>query len=64
MGREARTGAGDDRVLKFLPASHQNVGEQPGTRLASSTAVQSYLNNSRAVLTGLVGKPPAAIVLP
>jgi hypothetical protein len=33
-------------------------------RIASSTAVESYLNKSLAVLAGLVGNSPAAIVLP
>jgi UDP-N-acetylenolpyruvoylglucosamine reductase, C-terminal domain len=48
-----------------LPASHrQNVGEKPGTGIASSTAVESYLIKGLAVLTGLVGNSPAAIVLP
>ena len=64
MGREARARAGDGRVLKCecdLPArksSAQNVGEEPGTRIASPTAIESCLIKNLAVPTGLVGNSP------
>jgi hypothetical protein len=69
MGREARARAGDGRVLKCgrdLPARNSSAEcrRKTWSRLAPSTAIESYLNHSLAVLTGSWASPRAAMVLP